>query len=398
MNTAASDDVPLDDFGFDDLDLGWLRAKHGVKWHRHPQRLNAWVADMDFPPPPVVLDALRARVDGADLGYADWGYPRPKSPATRVFAERCGRRYGWQLDPVEVYDFCDVVQAVQTTLHLATLPGDGVVLHTPSYPPLWKSLRDMGRRQIDVPARVDAAGVHFDYDALEQRLLTEQATAILLCHPHNPTGHRFALDELVRIVEIADRFDLLIVSDEIHADLTYDAVHVPIAQVAGAAERTVSVHSASKAFNLAGMRHAVAHVGPAHLRDTLAQLPDHLLGAVNLLAADATVAAWTEGDAWLDAVLAHLDRNRTRFAELLADQLPGAKHRPPAATYLAWVDCRPLGLGDTPVDAFRAVGVELSDGNDFGPLGAGHVRVNLATSSSILERVVATMATASPLP
>lgn len=387
-----------DEFGFDDVDLAWLRAKDGAKWHQHPERLNAWVADMDFPPAPVVLEALRDRIDRADLGYADWGYPRPKSPATRVFAERCGRRYGWEIDPSEVFDFCDVVQAVQTVLHLGTLPGDGVVLHTPSYPPLWKSLRDMGRRQIDVPARVDAAGVHFDYDELERRLLVEQATAILLCHPHNPTGHRFAVDELVRIVQIAERHDLLIISDEIHADLTYDAVHVPIASIAGAADRTVTVHSASKAFNLAGMRHAVAHVGPERLRSALHDLPDHLLGAINLMAAEATVAAWTHGDAWLDAVLAHLDRNRVLFASLLAERLPLAKHRPPAATYLAWVDCRAMGLGDEPVRAFRAAGVELSDGNDFGPLGAGHVRVNLATSGAIVEQIVATMATVAHTP
>lgn len=384
-------------FGFDEIDLGWLRAKSGAKWHQHPERFNAWVADMDFPPAPAVLDALRARVDSGDLGYADWGYPRPKSPATRVFAERCARRYGWQLDPDEVFDFCDVVQAVQTVLHLATVPGDGVVLHTPSYPPLWKSLRDMGRRQIDVPARVDAAGVHFDYDQLEQRLLTEQATAILLCHPHNPTGHRFPVDELVRLVQIAERFDLLIISDEIHADLTYDAVHVPIASIAGAAGRTVTVHSASKAFNLAGMRHAVAHLGPERLRRAVHELPDHLLGAINLMASEATVAAWTHGDDWLDAVVAHLDRNRMQFAALLAEQLPLAKHRPPAATYLAWVDTRGMGLGDEPVHAFRRVGVELSDGNDFGPLGAGHVRVNLATSLPILEQTVAAMAAVRPL-
>ena len=388
--------VGIDPFGFDAVELDWLRAKSGAKWHQHPDRLNAWVADMDFRPAAVILDALRDRIDRADLGYADWGYPRPQSPACGAFAERAAARYLWRIDPAEVRDFCDVVQAVQVTLHLATAPGDGVVLHTPSYPPLWKSLRDMGRRQVDVPARVDAAGVHFDYDELERRLAAEPAKVLLLCHPHNPTGHRFAIDELVRLVAIAERFDLLIISDEIHADLTYDSTHVPIASIAGAADRTVSVHSASKAFNLAGMRHAVAHIGPERLRAALLDLPDHLLGAINLMAAEATVAAWQHGDAWLDAVLVHLDRSRVLFAELVTEQLPLVNHRLPAATYLAWLDCRAMGLGDEPVRAFRRAGVELSDGNDFGPLGAGHVRVNLATSRSILERIVAQMATAVP--
>ena len=395
-DVPASDPSGPDPFGFDAVELDWLRAKPGAKWHQHPDRLNAWVADMDFPPAPVVLDALRARVERADLGYADWGYPRPQSPACGVFAERAAARYQWRIDPAEVLDFCDVMQAVQATLYLATSPGDGVVLHTPSYPPLWKTLHEMGRRQIDVPARVDAAGVHFDYDELERRLTDEPARALLLCHPHNPTGHRFAVDELVRLVSIAERFDLLIISDEIHADLTYDATHVPIASIAGAAHRTVSVHSASKAFNLAGMRHAVAHIGPESLRASLLELPDHLLGAINLMAAEATVAAWQHGGAWLDAVLVHLDRNRTLFSELVATHLPLVNLRPPAATYLAWLDCRAMGLGDEPVHAFRGVGVELSDGNDFGPLGAGHVRVNLATSRSILEQIVARMASVAP--
>ena len=383
---------PDDPYGFEAVDLDEQRAKSGVKWHKHPERLNAWVADMDFPPASVILDVLRERVESADLGYAHWGYPRPQSPACGVFAERCARRYQWHVDPAEVRDFCDVIQAVQVVLHLATEPGDAVVLHAPTYPPLWKTVRDMGRRQIDVPARVDAAGVHFDYDYLERRLATEPAKVLLLCHPQNPTGHRFAVEELVRLVAIAERFDLLIISDEIHADLTYDAVHVPIGSISGAADRTVSVHSASKAFNLAGMRHAVAHVGPASLRQALLELPDHLLGAINLMASEATVAAWEHGDDWLDAVVAHLDRNRLLFAGLVAEHLPAVKHRPPAATYLAWLDCRGVGLGDEPVNAFRGVGLELSDGNDFGPLGAGHVRVNLATSSSIVQQIVAAMA------
>lgn len=380
-------------FGFDDLDLDRLRARTGAKWHKNPGLLNAWVADMDLPVAPVVGDTIRRRADAGDLGYPDWGYPDPHSPVCELFAERSARRYGWTFDVGTVREFCDVVQGVQTALMVGTQPGDGVVLHTPSYPPLWHALADMGRRQIDVPATIDAAGVHFDHDALEQRLEQESATAILLCHPHNPTGHRFARTELERLVAIAQRFDLLIISDEIHADLTFGECHVPIASIDGAADRTVTIHSASKAFNLAGMRHAVACVGSAPVRAGIAALPDHLLGAVNLIAAEVTEAVWRDGDVWLDAVVAHLDRNRFLLAESVQRHLPGVIHRPSDATYLAWLDCRPLGMGDTPVEEFRRRGVELSDGNDFGPLGAGHVRLNTATSASMLELIVRTMAT-----
>ena len=382
-----------DSFGFDQLDLTWLRAKSGAKWHKHAGQLAAWVADMDFPPAPAIAQALRRRADAGDLGYPDWGYPDPRSPVCQLFVDRSARRYGWQVDVGEVRELCDVVQGVQLALHLGTAPGDGVVLHTPSYPPLWKTLQHMGRRQIDVPAHVTADGVTFDYDELEQRLSTEPARALLLCHPHNPTGHRFDRDELVRLAHIAQRHDLLIISDEIHADLTYaPGVHLPIAALsADIAARTVTLHSASKAFNIAGMRHAVAHIGPTAIRRQMAELPDHLLGAINMVAADVTLAAWRDSDEWLEAVMAHLDRNRRLLATLLAEHLPQVVYRMPEATYLAWLDCRSTGHGDEPFEQFRRRGVQLSPGPDFGPAGDGHVRLNFATSATILTTIVEQM-------
>jgi cystathionine beta-lyase len=387
--------TPVDDpFGFDALDLGWLRAKSGTKWHKHPGQLCAWVADMDFSPAPAIVEAVRRRADSADLGYADWGYPDPRSPVCQLFVDRSARRYGWQFDVAEVREFCDVMQGVQVALHLATQPGDGVVLHTPSYPPLWKSLAHMGRRQIDVPAHVTDTGVSFDYDELEVTLERQPAKVLLLCNPHNPTGHRFDRDELARLATIAERFDLLIISDEIHADLTYGpATHLPIAAISSStAARTVSLHSASKAFNTAGMRHAVAHIGPDSIRQQMAALPDHLLGAINLVAAEVTEAAWRDGDAWLDAVVAHLDRNRRRLADLLAEHLPDVRYRMPDATYLAWLDCGAIGDGGEPFEMFARRGVQLSPGTDFGNAGAGHVRLNFATSGPLLQQIVERMA------
>lgn len=383
------------DPGFEALTLDWLRAKPGAKWHKPQGLLAAWVADMDVPPAPVIVDALRARLELGDLGYADWGYPHPVSPAVPLFVERAARRYGWQLDPAEMTEWCEVVQAVQMALHLTCQPGDGVVLHTPSYPPLWRSIADMGLRQIDVPAAIGHAGVVFDHDALAARLEHEQARVLLLCNPQNPTGHCFTRPELERLVAIAERHDLLIISDEIHADLVHAPhAHVPIASISpAAAARTVTVHSASKAFNLAGMRHAVAQVGPAWLRERIRALPDHLTGAISLLAAEATCAAWRDGDDWLAAVLAQLDANRHLLADLLAEHLPDVRYRVPESTYLAWLDCRACGFDREPVDVFRDRGVELSPGLDFGPSGAGWVRLNMATSGPMLERIVTAMAT-----
>lgn len=383
-----------DPFGFDRVDIEWLRAKRSSKWHRHAPRLAAWVADMDMPPAPVVLDAIRRAADTADLGYPDWKGVGFGSPAVEVFVDRSQRRYGWDVPIGEVRETCDVVQAVQLALHVGSRPGDGIVLHMPAYPPLWQAIDEMGRRLIDVPATIAADGVSFDYDRLEQRLDTEPASVLLLCHPHNPTGHRFDRPELERLAAIAERFDLLIISDEIHADLTYaPARHLPIAALGTeVAARTVTVHSASKAFNIAGLRHAVSHIGPAELRQAVASLPNHLLGALNVIAADATVAAWTEGDEWLDAVLVHFDRNRRLLADLLAEHLPAVRYRLPEATYLAWLDCRDAELGDDPYEVFRHRGVQLNPGLDFGPQGAGHVRLNMATSASLLQAIVEQMA------
>jgi cystathionine beta-lyase len=389
-----------DPYGFDTLDLAWLRAKRSAKWSRHGTPFAAWVADMDFPPAPVVLDAIRAAAERADFGYPEWKGTGFGSPAVEVWADRCDRRYDWMVNPSEVREFCDVVQAVQVMLHLHTNPGEGVVLHTPSYPPLLDAIDTFGLRLVDVPAHIgdDTIGddtITYDYDALEDRLQREGATVLLLCHPQNPTGHRFDRAELERLAAIAERFDLLVISDEIHADLTYaPATHVPFASLGPeVAARTVTVHSPSKAFNIAGLRHAVAHIGSARLRERLAALPNHLLGALNVVAADATVAAWTDGDDWLDAMVEYLDRNRRLTAELLAEHLPAVRYRVPEATYLAWLDCRHCGFDDDPFEVFRGRGVQLGAGTDYGPGGEGFVRLNMATSGSILAATIAAMAT-----
>ena len=392
----ATDASAADPFGFDSLELAWLRAKRSAKWSLHGTPFAAWVADMDFPPAPVVLDAIRAAADRADFGYPEWKGTGFGSPAVEVWADRCDRRYDWLVPASEVREFCDVVQAVQVMLHLHTNPGDGVVLHTPSYPPLLDAIDTFGLRLVDVPAHIGDDRVAFDYDALEERLQREGATVLLLCHPQNPTGHRFDRAELERLAAIAERFDLLVISDEIHADLTYaPATHIPFASLGPeVAARTVTVHSPSKAFNIAGLRHAVAHIGPVRLRERLAALPNHLLGALNVVAAEVTGAAWTDGDDWLDAVVEHLDGNRRLAAELLAEHLPAVRYRIPEATYLAWLDCRACGFDDDPFEVFRSRGVQLGAGTDYGPGGAGFVRLNMATSGPILAATIAAMATA----
>jgi cystathionine beta-lyase len=385
----------MDTFGFDLVRIEQLRGRPGAKWAKSPGLLAAWVADMDFAPAPVIATALRRLLDADDLGYPIHS-PGP-SPARDAFVQRMSNRFGWAIHADECKELNDVMQGVQIVIDLHTSPGDGVVVFMPSYPPFLDAVQTAGRRlePVTMHRSADSAtGWLYDLEALDAALRERPSKVLLLCHPHNPTGHVFAVDEQRELVALAERHDLLIVSDEIHADLTYAPHrHQPIARLAP--DRTVTIHAASKAFNLAALRYAIMHIGPTALRERILGAPSHLFGAANLFGAEAARVAWTEGDDWLAAVVAHLDGQRMLVAELLAEHLPSVVYAPPAATYLAWLDCRALELGDDPAQEFRRRGVRLSEGPNFGSEGIGHARLNFATSSVVLREIIASMAKSS---
>lgn len=386
------------DYDFETLDIGWLMSKHGRKWHHVSPRLAAWVADMDFRPAPSILEHLAAMIDGGDLGYPERHTPAGGSRTVPVFCERMAGLYGWHIEPDHVREWNDVVQSIQAVLHAATRPGDRIVVHTPGYPPFFDSIDQAGCTMLAVPARIEKGTVLFDHDALDRELTLggpNTARVIILCNPHNPTGHVFRRAELERIVDIAVRHDLLIISDEIHSDIVFPgARHIPIATVPGAAERTVTLNSASKSFNLAGLRYSVSHCSVPWVNERMSSLPDHIYGATNIMGAEAAHAAWTVGGDWFSAVLAHLARMRKLTLELVAEHLPGVGVHRPDATYLAWLDCSETPIADDPLAAFRGAGVEVSPGTSFGPGGEGHVRLNFATSSTVLRRIIGSMGAA----
>ena len=384
-----------DPFGFEALTFDWLRAKPGTKWSKHGVPYAAWVADMDFPPAPVIRDALRELAERGDLCYPNWKFFTGGTAVPALYSERCTRRFGWTPNEARIRELDDVMQGIQIVLHFCTEPGERVVVHTPCYPPFLHAIEDHGRRVMSVPAITDPespTGWSFDHDELDQRLTVDGAKVLLLCNPHNPTGHVFSADELTALADLAERHDLTIVSDEIHADLVYRSSgrHRPIALFAP--DRTVTITSASKAFNLAGVRFALAHIGPEDLWRQWAAMPDHLFGSTNVFGAVATEVAWRDADDWLDGVVMQLDRNRDLVADLLAEHLPDIRYTPPSATYLAWLDCRALGLGEDPSLTFLERGVKLSVGPDFGVEGRGFARLNFATSSAVLRETVAAMA------
>jgi cysteine-S-conjugate beta-lyase len=386
------------DFNFEDLDLAWLRRKESIKWRRARRDvLPAWMADMDFPVAEPISEAISEIVRRGDLGYPSWSNWMGLSPLAEPFTWRMTELYGWQPQPDWVHNFSDLIQAIQVVLYLTTQPGDAVALHTPSYPPVLKSITMMGRRVIASQMERSSDDWGFDPDRLEQDIAETGCGTLIVVNPHNPTGHVYTVAELQVLADIAVRRDLLVISDEIFAELAYPPYrHIPLASLGpDIADRTVTLTSATKAFNFAGLRCAVAHVGSARLRTALDACPPDLLGVLDVLGVAATKAAWEKGDAWLAALVDHLRANRDLIASTLAARAPAIGYHPPQATYLAWLDCRQLETATEPAAFFEEKArVLILPGEGFGPGGAGFARLNFATSREILTEILARMTTA----
>lgn len=375
----------------DSLDIGELSRRDGEKWaYAGADVLASWVADMDFPTAPAISEAVARRAAG-DLGYPTWFDESEGGPLGEVFAERTRRRHGHTPDPTHVRLFTDINQAMLAVLQLATAPGEAVLVHTPACPPFVEVIERIGRRPLTVPIEDDGTGWGFDPDRMERAVADAgpgRCRALFLVNPHNPTGRVFRRDELEALAELALRHDLLVVSDEVHADLTHAPHrHIPFASLGPeVAARTVTLTSGSKAFNLAGIRCAVAHVGPKAVREAVDARLGLLFGQVGVLAVEALKAAWTSGDSWLEEVMALLDRNRHRVAERLP---AGVSYRIPEAGFLAWLDCRRLDVGDDPMGFFRdEAKVLLFSGPSFGAAGNGFVRLNFGTSLKVLDETL----------
>ena len=380
-------------FDFKSASLEWLRSKPGRKWQQRGVPFSAWIADMDFSPAPVITEALRQRLDSGDLGYPNWGGSAGRSPAIDAFVDWMRRRHGWSIDAADVREWSDVVQAIQAILHVTTQPGDRVVVHTPAYPPFYAALQDTHTELIPLSAqRVDSSWA-WDHAALDARLASEPAKVLLLCNPQNPTGHCFTETELRELLDIAERRDLIIISDEIHMDLVHvPRRHVPIGSLGS--DRVVTITSASKSFNLAGLHYAVSHVGSPRVAAALDALPARLVGEPGMAGVIAAQTAWTVGEPWLDAVRDHLLRMRDLAVRLVHERLPGVSMLAPDATYLGWLDCTATSIADDPAAAFQTAGVGVMTGTDFGPEGAGFVRLNFATTPAVLEQVIDAMSSA----
>lgn len=395
--------MPHDESPFD-LPLEMLRRRASVKWRAaEGDVLPLWVAEMDVLPAPAVIERLGVALELGDTGYA---CGTEYAEAIAGFAEE---RWGWAgFDPARSALVPDVMLGAVEILKLVTRPGSAVVVTPPVYPPFYAFAEHLGRRVVEVPLTADR---RLDTAALGRVFEREGASApaaFLLANPHNPTGTVHTRQELAEVAALADAAAVRVIADEIHAPLVLDgATFTPYLSVEGAGHG-FALLSASKAWNLPGLKAALAFAGP-DAADDLGRLPEEVSHGPSHLGVLAHTAALRSGGAWLDAALAGLDRNRRLLGELLAAHLPAVAWRPPEATYLAWLDCSALPVGGGAGAAARGdasanvgaaawflqrAGVLLSSGPAFGSGGEHFVRLNFATSATVLTEAVERMARA----
>ncbi|OBA70083.1 cystathionine beta-lyase [Mycobacterium sp. 1554424.7] len=385
----------------EELTLRQLRLRTSMKWRAFADDvLPLWVAEMDVQLPPPVAEALRRAIDIGDTGY----------PCGTAFAEAvsefASRRWQWQDLPVARTAIVpDVMLGAVEMLRLVTDRGDAVVVNPPVYAPFYAFVSHDGRRVVEAPLGGDG---RIDLGALEEAFVRAGApggrVAYLLCNPHNPTGTVHTFDELRAVAELARRFGVRVVSDEIHAPVILPGARfVPYLTVPGA-EDGLALISASKAWNLSGLKAALAIAGPEAAAD-LRRMPEEVSHGPSHLGVIAHTEAFRSAGDWLDALLSGLDANRTLLGDLVAEHLPGVRYQWPQGTYLAWLDCRELGFDEEAAGGLAVVAdmagparwfrdharVALSSGHVFGTGGAGHVRLNFATSKAILTEAISRM-------
>ncbi|WP_104086817.1 MalY/PatB family protein [Arthrobacter sp. GMC3] len=377
---------------FDAITAGELHAVGSLKWTRFGQQLPAWVAEMDFGMAGPVTDALQDAVGRGLVGYLPDHLMTAMGSACRNFMLA---RHSWDVPADWIRPVADVLTALECTVNHFSAPNAKIVVLTPAYMPFLELPPIYGRELVEVPMIAAAASWELDFDALDAAL--SGGGLLVLCNPHNPVGKVYSRAELLRISEIVARSGARVFSDEIHAPLVYDGgTHVPYASVSAVvASHTVSATSASKAWNLAGLKAAQMIFSNAADREHWAGVSHFVEHGASTLGVVANIAAYSNGGPWLAQVLDYLDGSRQLLAELVATHLPGARVLVPEGTYLAFIDCSALRLGGSLADFFHEnAGVALVDGAACGEPGKGFVRLNFATPRPLLREILEKMGAA----
>lgn len=364
------------------------RATGSKKWSQYADDvLPMWVADMDFPVAPAILNALQTRLEHPLLGYAV-----AQDSLRETLVRHLWITYAWRIQPEDLVFLPGVEPGVNMALHALVPSGASVAVQTPNYSPLLDAPAHWQLPRIDLPLKVDAHGEYpTDIPALEVAL--KEAGALLLSNPHNPLGKVFSGEELQLIADACVRNDVLLICDEIHADILFDGRrHIPIASISPQiAARSVTLMSASKAWNIAGLKTAFAVIQNADLRQRFNAGRLGLVDSVNALGLDATQAAYRDGADWLRQVMAYLQDNRDYLADAIRTRLPGIQMHLPQSTYLAWLDCSALGLDDPQRFFLEQAKVALSAGLEFGDDCGQFVRLNFGCPRDMLEEGISRM-------
>lgn len=377
-------------------DLATLRARGTMKWTVYDEDvLPLWVAETDFDTCPAVKQAIQA---GVDREY--FGYERRNGSVEKALAGFLDRRFGWQIDPTWVRLVPDVVKGVAAAIDELTPQGSDVIVPVPSYHPFFDVPSAVKRPKVEVEmTKVEKDGAEewaFDYAALEAAFANTDnpagVGAMIVCNPYNPLGRAWRPEELAKLVELADNYNVRLISDEIHAPVVYSPhKHTPLATLGDTAARvTVTVLATSKGWNTAGLHCAQMIFTNPDDRAVMAKVSPLRTGSASTLGQVAAEAAYTDGEAWLDSELEYLQGNLDLLERRLPEVLPGAKFIRPEASFLLWVDLSEVpGLEEKPGQKLLAgARVAFNEGTMFGAQGAGHVRINFGTSREILNEAL----------
>jgi cystathionine beta-lyase len=365
------------------------RGTDSSKWQRYGEDvLPLWVADMDFPSPEPVIDALRQRVDHGVFGYVS------EPPELRpMIQERLLKAHDWEVTPEDMVILTGTVLGLNLSCK-AMAEGNGVLIQTPIYPPFLAAPQTTARSLELAPLKQAENRYEIDFDAFEESI-TLRTKLFLLCNPHNPTGRVFTRSELEKLAEICLRHDVIICSDEVHKDFVYPGhKHIPIATLdRDIARRTITLTAPSKSYNIPGVRFSIAIVSDKVLRDRMVAAGAGMgVHSVGILGYVAGLAAYKYGDEWLKQVVDYLRGNRDYAIAFIRERLPAIQVFEPEGTYLAWLDCRNAGIQGNPSDFFlKEAKVALNGGEFFGKEGEGFVRLNFACPRSILREALEKM-------
>lgn len=350
--------------------------------------LPLWVADMDFRTPPIVVEALKKSSEHGIFGYTDVKQAYPDA-VKNWFSSR----FSWDIEPEWLVKVPGVIYAVATAIRGLTEPGDAILIQQPVYSPFGNKIR-VNQRKLVNSAVVCRDGVyHIDFDDFERKIREEQVKMFILCNPHNPVGRVWTQDELERLGDICLAYGVIMVSDEIHADFIYPrSRHRVLADLKpGYRDYAIICTSPSKTFNLAGLQIANIFIANPDLRRAFRQEMERSgYGQVNTMGLIACQAAYTGGQAWLDELLVYLQGNLDLLRLAVTTRLPGIRLIEPQGTYLAWLDCRELGLSPADLDSLLVskAGIWLSEGTQFGQEGAGFQRINIACPRCVLKQAL----------